>query len=1026
MADKQDLNDMVGILEKIKQANESYNKSLKDGVKLARERLDVFEDLAKLDQKIASGKKLTKVEEEKLVKLGRERVNIQEEVLEKEEAIAKASKETAEAQEDAVKAGNNLGNALDVASEGAGNLKGMFKAGAKDIRGTAKSAGAWAERMQTVSSKFKQVPGAMGVAAKAAGLFGGVVGGISKAFLGWPGLILMGVKMLVDAAIKYDNWIKGLNKDFAMVRGPDVMTGDVAKQMRDFNAAIFDITDNIRDGMNSKDVKTFTDSLYQAGTHLSKIANGMTNLRDATFVAAKAGAAFGMEITQTGALMSEMMTDQRMSLKKVDDAFVQLSFDAQKSGMTTDRFFNAVNNATASLSVYGVFIKGMSKTLTEFQKSRAAGTADITDAFQAMTSAYKGMDSAAKAGFLAQVKPDDLKNMWIDAAEKFGESLKEAEKTQKDIQNKIDKKNRAREAAEKAGNLDKVKALNDEIRLLEEARRQTEMDVASAKKALVEIEDAKTAPAGSLKTGIAGGYLTDRIQDMVASALEQVKGVNLTKFSATQGESGIVELQSILKGIKVDLNDEQVRILIDTYSKAAVQTQNSLDTFTKGVTKNTGNKVLEATLTELGETLKTEKATTAAAMDDKTIEKFSALFGNETGRTKTLLEAAAANEELKKAMQAYMVAVKGKKDEKTLDQMRKNLDAIVLSSNHGVKMSKWNKRFQKEATAEQEDQYTKNFEAIRDGTLTFEKMGQITKEGFEWGASQYLKLDSMDKSLTSIATKYLGTSEKSQAIETLNKRGLYMSSEEKIATKTAGSAAVPAVQKRDEALATLKRLEAVDKELSLDEQKAYDAEEAKAQTDLADAQETIDLLKKVDESSEKMATLMADKNLTKDSKKMAELYSMMKKSLAKAGVEKADRWQLVQAVGDDLASVMMEYAQSIGEAPKASFFTSPTIKTEGTTTQTKQGLQKPEIVTHAGSVVLHPNETILPASLGNFQAKTWMMEAKAGGVDAGGNKSNINIQINASDYVLAGRLEKAIRNTVRGVLYNDQVNSYTG
>lgn len=87
-----------------------------------------------------------------------------------------------------------------------------------------------------------------------------------------------------------------------------------------------------------------------------------------------------------------------------------------------------------------------------------------------------------------------------------------------------------------------------------------------------------------------------------------------------------------------------------------------------------------------------------------------------------------------------------------------------------------------------------------------------------------------------------------------------------------------------------------------------------------------------------------------------------------------------------------------------------------------QGLQKPVSVTHAGAVVLHPNETILPASMGNFQTKPTVMGGQAAGTNAGGGTNN-NFQINASDYVLANRLKKAIENTVREILYKDQVNN---
>jgi len=956
--------------------------------------LDVLEKIKKLEEelvgtggkrfnlelKIAASKKATQKEQKAINDLLKEEDKLNADILESQKEMEKSL--------------TDVGNQYDNVASGAGHLKNMLKAGPKDLRASAKAAGAWAGKMSDIGNRFGQMPGAMGKAAKAAGLLGGAVGGIATKLAGVPGLILMALKALGDAAVKYDNWIKGLNKNFAMVRGPDLFTSDVANQMKDFNSALFSVHDNIRDGLDNKEVLQFIDSMYQAGTAVSKINTGLFSYRDTVHIAAKASAVFGMDLSQTGALMSKMVTDMKYSLGDVDKAFVQVAFDAQRSGLSTDRFWQSVENATASLSLYGKFVKGFANTLANAQKSQTAGAAETLDAVQNLTRAFSTMDVSAAAGFMkiAQRGGAEFDKMFKNLQDESAAALKDLQDTKRvQLVQKL-------EIATKKGDQDAINKLNAEIKDLDVTIGNTkgERDDLGILVNLVKAGD-------FTKVGPMLAKLSDKSPVLLMKLLKGVNGtsdgmLNFTKLSYGTGQDYLIALEAI-KNLMPNLSADNQKFFLKQFMNASNLQQKAIGIGSQG---NDNQKSFISNLKSMDGNLKGGSIVKALeSLNEKSspeaLETASATLQDmlkmEKGDADELVKTAAASAEMNKSFQNFVnLAVKGNKRTEAEQKEFANMNSSLLETAKGIDLN--NKIFEYDAShnltssLDTQAAYDDTFDQIKNNTLTFEKMKEIVKDGVSWQLGSWELLRSLDTWVTKIGRRYLsktggGGKEQEAAKKALKAQNIDFSNPEKTVAEYRGY-----LDEQQKLLASGNLTPEKEKEVT---------------KNIIDYQQVIDNVQAAaDDFSMNFSNFL---------KKTADERSeMFRTTPTETGTY----------VQQTFANGKPNYGPSIplrGSLPGAPGTTTPT-----TDVPLKQGLMSPEKVTTAGAVVLHPNETILPASFGNFQTKPWMMEAAAPTAAAGGAAPNVNIQINASDFVLAGKLEKAVRNTVRSVLYNEQVN----
>jgi len=250
----------------------------------------------------------------------------------------------------------------------------------------------WASGRKTAKAAGKEVakmPELFKAAGAAAKGLGGIMGGVTKMMTGWPGLILGAVKAAIDLTRAADQFVKDANEAFATIRGPDIMTGDIKEQFKDFNDMIYRAGDNIRVGLDVTQIRELLLAVRQAGANITDLNKGLLTYRDAIYVASKASKILGLELPMVGDMMGKMIVDMRMDLDQMDRAFVQVAFDAKKSGLSTDRFWSTVQNASASLALYGVIVKSASSTMKAFTENMVGGADDAAEATENMFDVFK-------------------------------------------------------------------------------------------------------------------------------------------------------------------------------------------------------------------------------------------------------------------------------------------------------------------------------------------------------------------------------------------------------------------------------------------------------------------------------------------------------------------------------------------------------------------------------------------------------------------------------------------------------------
>jgi hypothetical protein len=882
---------------------------------------------------------------------------------------------------------NDIGEEFEELKDGLGHLGKMATSPASGMRSAAKGASAWADRIKQTNSLASEFGVKLGIAGKVAGKLGVAVGGISKVLLGWPGLIIMGVKALVDSAVKIDSYIKNMNKSFAMVRGPEIMTKDVDKQFKDFNKSVVSLADNIRDGLRPAEVQEFMQSVSQAGLRIGKLNDGFFAYRDSVHVAAKASKVLGVEMARTGDMMVDMMTNLRMNLDEVDQAFVAVAFNAEKSGLSTERFWSAVKNASASLAFYGKFLKDVSNTTKVLTQSQITGADEAAGSAERISQAFNKSATQTNMAIIAIAKKGGANFKKL-----FKNVQAQAEAEVKGIEQELV----LREAKTEKTSED-VKAIDDlKIKLINAQRNSDRLAIAAHN------GDVAMAQELAMATGKSPSILMDVIKG--------IKGIN---FSTQETGEALEAIERGVEGVsKNAINKDDVRWFIENAHQGA-----SLVKMTAKELKY--NKAQTGAQKSFVKSLNTLNENTPSDSINLMSKTMSELYDVSEEQAKKMLWAATTNEKTLKATQGVLSI--GYDSKVNGEEALKLYEKIVDNQDAGATITKKQMSEDAASSAETKKAYDDTFEKIRDNTLSIEDMKDITSSAVKYQAASLFRLDKISVGVSRIVGKMFGEKPGADQREAL--KSLPEDIKGEIKKGGIGLPLGKAVMQKQEALATINTLTELKKQnkvLSKGQQQQWD----NAQKQLKDSSEMITKLEAVDVSTVQMTTLM-EADIKSDPAKRAALYDIAKSKLAGMGKSTAAIGDFAKVVGKDLVSVMREEARSRpGETTQRTvpLHRDETGKASYTEefVQLKQGLQNPETVTHAGAVVLHPKETILPASYNGFQTKPMMMGGTASTTPSGaGAGKTIQINVTATEKDLAQR----IANEVRSVLYKEQVNN---
>lgn len=981
---------------------------------------------------------------------------------------SKAFKEAAGDADKVTKKVENLNDAVENLSGGFSHLKNMWKASPAQLGKAAAAASKWSDEMKSAVSAAGNMKGAMGAAAKAAGFLGGVVGGISKALTGMPGLVLMGIKAVIDTAMKIDTYVKNMNKDFARVRGPQIMNKNVKQQFKDFNTAVTSIGDNLRDGLQVAEVKNFMENMTAAGMRIGVLNEGFYSYRDAVHIAAKASKVFGTDMVAVAGMMGKLMVDYKMNLDDVDDSFVQVAFDAEKSGLSTDRFWTAVQNASASLSFYGSFIKGVSQSIKTFSETQVTGAQETTDAVTQMTQLFAKNTDQANLAFIRMLG-------------KGGVSLSALSDKFKEV---------ADVYAGKAGAVElKIAASQDAVEI--EALRKEQKGYNQ-----LALRAQEAATGDQLKMAQNMGMLSDQAPDLLLNLLKSVNGANLS--TARSGES----LEAIIKGVE-SLTGGQI-------------SQELVKQIFYGV-QGTAQGIVNA-VKSIDDLSKVDANILGAAKENSTpeqLEQISSQLQLQTGIDKfqadNIVKAAAADEVFKTTFNELVT--KAQEGNLSNEEISGALTNLLKKSDVGTKVLQRSYRKSDVSDKKMTDAYDDTFEKVRSQTLSMEDMKNIAKDGAKWqlalvtgvvdisvGVSRIVELLDKDNkgggktpaqqknielALSALKNEFPGIAKKldkmdSGAVVQELSAGIKAQTEKLDALKYVSDALdklytskspetdvgklitdLEAKTKTKEGvtegekslLMVLKRLptgqnfkEGLKTEKKDNAEKARDASKIiEKNTKAVSYLTTID--DKAGTTAELMDAMVAGEMAGKPESVKAVVDMLKSKYGSRMRVEALDKIPAIkqqifslakntkeglQASGgiinlENISNALGTSMESAGPKPPAGptpsiwspkNLTSPAGVSPAAPSEWHQGLQRPLTVTSPGSVILHPKETILPASYGDFRSTPLMKEMP--GLSAavgGGGRGDISITVNATEKDLAQK----IANEVRAVLYKQQV-----
>lgn len=925
----------------------------------------------------------------------------------------------------ATKGSKKLSSSFLLMGEGSQGFGSMWKAvgskSPKQLKESAESAGRIGTQMKNWGSLLAASGKGFSGLGNLVGLLGKGLGGLSKLMGGPVGIGMIAVKAIWDIGMAADKFVKDANKAFAMVRGPDIMTKDIKKQFKDFNNAVYNIGENIRTGLNAAQVREFFQAVTQAGTTLGKLTTGYGDYRDAVYMAARASKVMGVELPQVGAMISDLMNNFRMRMKDIDTLFTQTAFSAGKAGISTDKFWNAITNANASLAFYNVSLSSTAKQLEKFTDSGVLGFEDASKLATDFAQSFKNMSSNQRAAFTELVGIDKMRDALKEAGER-------ANKEYTEINKKIESKKFLLEMASPE---------DKENIAAEISKMQKQANAALTKKQSMEQgANQKNAVAMGEYIMYAGEDAGELIANMLKNTvlregqtMKDVTGEALRTNQAVLEAMGInTDVLMKMKELSQQTYNQQTSMLGISKSgkQAGTNVMNSLDKFVGYSKELTG--------------LQSENIEIQAAAKRAIVDGFVKSGKMTETEAVDLVNAISLSKDVTAAVQKAVIDNTKNNDPKKIAQelaaayeKSKVWDKVLSTETDAVSVQEGMKKKAEET-----------FKNIVNQTLSFEEMQAITKDGLQWQVYQLGFLQSLNQGVFSIYKLMLGkqkSPEQKEADKARVKAGFATArhsvagigwggdvDQEKVnaAIKVSSRAAAETQKSVDSLQETLKKQ--TDELTTLGEKGDKDAIKRQrdrieltkrslktAQDSLIETGKQLKLLTTGNETSEKMAKLL--KMMFAGDKKAlgVEIAAMMEEGktlpmiFEELGISMSDSVEALMVAGlweekKGKSGLMREDAGAIAKgrkkyeayqaANKKTEEASGTPATPGTPEKTQAGLiGSYQVKRQSENLLLHRGETVT-------------------GAQQGGGKS-ISITVNATETDLA----KKIANEIQAALY---------
>lgn len=743
--------------------------------------------------------------------------------------------------------------AFEDMGEGIGQVLNVFKSfgSLKGLRNQASSAKDLGDYITGWSGSLGAAGKKMGMLGEVTKKVGSAVGGIGKLFGGWVGVLAVVGKKIWDMGMAADAFVKDANKRFAEIRGPDIITKDIRGQFKEFNNMVYDAGKNLEVGLNADQIREFMNAVYQAGTNIGRLNEGLLGYRDSIHIAARASKVLAMDLPQVGSIISELMNNFRMDMRTIDKSFVQVAFSAKKSGMSSDRFWNAVQNASASLAFYGIYVEQATKQLEKFSKTGVMGVEETSKTVEDLTQSFKNMSDTQRASFLGLVKSTDGGREAVNAAFKSFESEWRSKLTDVEAQITSNLNIKDRDEGTEA----------EYNRLLnEQANIQSKIAMASEAQEKNDVEQAPYLP-----------LIADRASELITRLL-QLRGSNKSLADMTGEEiwtsKKILETMGLntdfamqLKQLATHQNnmiEKQVGISGTAEQKKISFLGQIADINTKQLQKTKFDNLIDA--------FRTQDPQKIADAQKELADHFEKdlKFSEET--SKFLADISSVDPEIAKSIYDLI-----KTNENTSDEEINNFIKLIKDNKAADKMVAKTERDANKTADAQEKQAEDTFKEIRDQTLSFEEMIKIAKDEWKWRLSSLKLATALNKQVLDIYgwlvkddSGYISTSQK----EAQNKVKAFASSKFGI---NLGDSNITEKEQKFLTKQTVKRLDALDATIKAVEQFKSAAAEGKDLSAMAedDKKHIENISKNADENTR--AFIAISKKLDEEKNRLADL-----------------------------------------------------------------------------------------------------------------------------------------------------------
>lgn len=318
-----------------------------------------------------------------------------------------------------------LASAVGFKSKTLGAMGGSFKGGY--------------ESMERVRGGFKEMKEMMKDAGGGVMSLAGGLKALGKALKGlnWIGMLVGAIKAVVSAINELDDFMKDLNKTWMTMAGSTVLMKDVSKSMKNFNDAIFNVGRNMRLGLQAKDIQGFFKAMSTGGLSLEGVQKRAGDYNEAIERGFKLSRQFGVSFGEMGQMMSKQMLNLRSSLEDVSEAFKGISYDAAMAGVSSQKFYQIVENVSTSLSFYGNYLKSTSDMLRTFSETGLMGFKDASETVQTLMGTIKGMGMDQRRALINIIGEDEILRLMKDRVKRMDAIIEEQRFTVKDLESRV-------------------------------------------------------------------------------------------------------------------------------------------------------------------------------------------------------------------------------------------------------------------------------------------------------------------------------------------------------------------------------------------------------------------------------------------------------------------------------------------------------------------------------------------------------------------------------------------------------------